>query len=669
MELLEGEEATTTPPAPPAEVAEEQEVIEEESPKPPISWPSTIELGFIEWGEKEQMPTPPHALPPDWKSEDEEETLPNSGSMELLTDEEVAEEEAETVQPEPVAEVAEEEATPPAPEEVVAVEETEEVQPEPVAEVAEEEATPPAPEEVAAVEETEEVQPEPVAEVAEEEATPPAPEEVVAEEEVEEVQLVPAPVEVVEEEATPPAPEEVVTEEEVEEVQLVPAPVEVVEEEATPQVSDNYGQQQSWLNSIPMERDEGHFCSYAGYVSVIGADKESCLPPWELSVQSFRKLGKLYVEYNTCGVNNVVRCNPVLYGYREEHEGNPLCLKGKGDRGGCCVKVFDERDHMEVTNACNMAFAEDDSLGLSEEVVRGIALDPERLAHYLVTSLATIKECPLNESTCIERRNSLRTIMQEMISGLDESDEFGHEEFNSTLLYYPGVHNFETALKELEIQKFNQLTADAFGLHQKRREILRDIAERMESDERTSSIVQKAWEVGRRSRGGGKCYRGVKDIYRGQGNKNGYLVNWYSDNSAKDAIYGLSVKAKYFTVKGYSFIDIAKCGHPLDAEEAMVGSAVVYLPTPSGRGRVSSHGHIEVVGYDETGVRMYYSDYHAPAPISYSNSYRRTIGIMLPVTDEEKERIEELCYSEEGYSTTSFYPFPSEGYLLWQRDL
>ncbi|AGH96159.1 hypothetical protein A11Q_1943 [Pseudobdellovibrio exovorus JSS] len=157
-----------------------------------------------------------------------------------------------------------------------------------------------------------------------------------------------------------------------------------------------------------------------------------------------------------------------------------------------------------------------------------------------------------------------------------------------------------------------------------------EIANYSSSSKVTRMINYAQRNFGHNRRGGGRCYRRVKDSLVA-GN---LIPNWYSDQAAKNAVH---------TLKGRGFINLLDY-EPYKSEikkasDAPKGAILVYENIPASnaacRRRSKSCGHIEIK-MDGPGRPGYISDYRSATAISETSaSYTRRgplyrlIGVMV----------------------------------------
>ena len=377
-----------------------------------------------------------------------------------------------------------------------------------------------------------------------------------------------------------------------------------------------------------------NLCNYAGFVSLV--ENRTCKSPWGLNARNKDDLSLLYVKYQSCGMNNVVRCNPLLYGTRREHSNNNTCLQGRRDGKkidrGCCVRVEDENDGGGVTQACNTNLF-GNSPDAIKNFIRSLSSDPKRLIQYLLTSLAVIKNCNPTQQECAE----LKQIVQTSLNILGEDDFLQCQLPQALANLGVGMQIFQDFVEDLEYEQLGEAVARAFTWKERRMEILHEIIDRVADDPRTANVIETARlnQTGRQ----GECYKFVKRalagiVMRGK-DKEGFLGEYYLTSRSQ-------VHAKYAVnhLAERGFINITDLGYPLDPNKAPHGSVVVYRDTrPPTPARPIRSGHVDVVEIKPDGTRRFYSDHVRSTPVSDRAGSYVPIGIMLPVSDHDKKTL------------------------------
>lgn len=202
--------------------------------------------------------------------------------------------------------------------------------------------------------------------------------------------------------------------------------------------------------------DDRERCFYGGWISVkIGGE---CQAPWRIrSDEQINEAfpGHIYTREHTCGPNDVMRCNPILF--------------GEGADGAKCVKI-DPRE--KITQKCYEASAE-----LLPNHLQNIANDPTLRAQYATMVEEVVTHCrEKNNHSCHNMAKSIDWIINTPVIGdnflesclndLKETigDYSGLEEINRMVLTkppkIPGIWEPDTDLSDEGACNISGLTAD-----------------------------------------------------------------------------------------------------------------------------------------------------------------------------------------------------------------
>ena len=384
-------------------------------------------------------------------------------------------------------------------------------------------------------------------------------------------------------------------------------------------------------------------CNYAGYLSVIKG-KECVFPsPSKLKRRDLPDLAsKAYTQYRFCGSDDVVRCNPVLYGFQSEHGDNSRCNRGVSDGGntnrGCCVQVPDEDKADETTHECNQAIFGGNS---SEEVrafIAGMTDDPERLAKYLLSAISIIENCPESSSECSELKELVEVPLR----------EFDFEPYPNLLccdlpreLATLGIdlNDFREVAEALNNDSLERGIDEGFNWRKKRHEILGNVISSYEEDPRTQKMVGDAFANAPGTFK--KCYRWIKKHLIGEGKYIQKDDAWeggrWSTPSPRSAVQAVC------ELPTFGFVNLADYGQPLNPAQAPVGSVIIY---ESVNDPMVPDGHAEIVGVDGSGRRRYISDHVAnnyrTHPSNSSANRRRLVAIMIYPDDDQREELRKI---------------------------
>ena len=378
--------------------------------------------------------------------------------------------------------------------------------------------------------------------------------------------------------------------------------------------------------------DSPELCNYAGYLSKMA--NGVCMQPWNRNLRSqLASASLLHSSYNSCGNSKKIRCNPMLYGFQDEHQGNLDCGKGAGRRDrnkkrGCCVEADDDNPRLS-TFKCNAVIFGDDPSGRIRRLLDSMVGDPKRLAEYLGSALVVIENCPAASDECVALQELVQDSLQELNSNEEYSDLLCSLSDGFIDLGLD-VELFQRTARALNDANLNRAIDDVFEWRSSREGILQTLIQNYENDSRTQRMARAARQV-EATRGGRECYRKVKDHMSGRGK---YIRGRWSSEYAINAKEDLAERG---------FINLAEYGFPLDAEQAPHGSVLVYEALDrrtlevldpkvvDGRGA----GHVEiVVGNGDR--RRYVSDYQSSKPRNQARRdghLRRLVGIMIYPTD------------------------------------
>ena len=384
-------------------------------------------------------------------------------------------------------------------------------------------------------------------------------------------------------------------------------------------------------------------CNYAGYLSVI--KREECVFPSPVNLKPKdlpTHASKAYTEYEFCGRNNVVRCNPVLYGFRSEHADNSRCSQGSSDGGdlhlGCCVQVPDEKKAAETTHECNQAIFGENSSEEVKDFIASMTEHPERLAKYLLSAVSIINNCPESSSEC----SALKKLVEVPLR------EFDFEAYpNLFCCLLPDelatlgidLNDFREVAKVLGNDSLNRSIDESFRWREKRHEILGNVISAYEQDPRTQKMVGDA--LSNAPGTFNHCYKWIKKHLVGEGKYIQKEDEWRSDRwstpSPRSAVQAVC------ELPTFGFVNLADYGHPLDPAQAPVGSVIVY---ESVNDPMVPHGHAEIVGVDSSGKRRYISDHVANNYRTHSSNNsanrRRPVAIMVYPNEDQREELKKL---------------------------
>ena len=143
--------------------------------------------------------------------------------------------------------------------------------------------------------------------------------------------------------------------------------------------------------------DDRERCFYGGWISV--KVNGTCQAPWRL--RSDERMteefpGHIYTREHTCGPNNVMRCNPILF--------------GQGQDGAACVQIEPKE---RVTERCFEASAA--HLPNYLEVLQG---DPSLRSHFSTMVREVVEHCRgKNNHSCHNMANAIESVVEAPVFG------------------------------------------------------------------------------------------------------------------------------------------------------------------------------------------------------------------------------------------------------------